>query len=648
MKLSLQIKSVQIKSVRNLFIALMITVISSSSFSAAAQEKPKIGTPQPNLAKQYQVLAETGKPIYLTTDAAFEQTAWYFSDALEAIEKEQLAKNLENGLTDAFERTAAALEAEKTDAARTVLSANLAYLLTAMRLLLPESDARLKTVNSRVVSLLISPELRSVADETKLVLAAKELKKSPVLGYVEDYTQYTPRGRYAGSAEQTQYFRAVVWLGRMGFYTEPNRAAGIDEAKADALTAQGLTLLAVLPEKNAFTEFNSTITALVGASDDLTIAESNALAQKAVGKQLSALTPAEAAANSAKVREIIKKEARKPKILSTVAAEGTETPSAIRIIGQRFTPDAYVFQNLTFAQIQDFNGKGKEPFTMSVTAQGRKVRGVPRVFDVMSALGSAAADAEIKTGGDDLYNNFNAQSEKIRSEMHALLGVNNFTNLYLTAIKENSISQSGVKTSDELQKRIRLNSGIGGYVLLRRELAAYAKQSYTNVARGLGKETEPRRSAPPIFVQPAPKVFDALKKAVEAIAAASAAKSLAERGQRLAQSLQTLSAAANGEQLEAAKSAEIWKIIDDWATSSKQSAVIADVHTDLNSKQVLEIAVGEPQIIEVSVGSQKAAAAVFTAYEFRQPFDQRLTDDAWRKMLKDVNHKAKFRLFVLQ
>jgi hypothetical protein len=67
-------------------------------------------------------------------------------------------------------------------------------------------------------------------------------------------------------------------------------------------------------------------------------------------------------------------------------------------------------------------------------------------------------------------------------------------------------------------------------------------------------------------------------------------------------------------------------------------AVIADIHTDPNSGQVLEEAVGFPSIIyvKVSIGGkdQIVRGPVFSYYEFRQPMSDRLTDEGWQQMLQ--------------
>ena len=66
-------------------------------------------------------------------------------------------------------------------------------------------------------------------------------------------------------------------------------------------------------------------------------------------------------------------------------------------------------------------------------------------------------------------------------------------------------------------------------------------------------------------------------------------------------------------------------------------AVIADVHTDSNSGQVLEEAVGKPYELYVIVPIEGiltlVQGAAFSYYEFKQPMADRLTDEAWQSML---------------
>jgi hypothetical protein len=71
---------------------------------------------------------------------------------------------------------------------------------------------------------------------------------------------------------------------------------------------------------------------------------------------------------------------------------------------------------------------------------------------------------------------------------------------------------------------------------------------------------------------------------------------------------------------------------------AQQAAIAADVHTDLNTGQVLEEALGKFNVLIIvyadSNGTLYAGAGpVYNYFEFKQPMDQRLSDEMWRQML---------------
>jgi hypothetical protein len=66
-------------------------------------------------------------------------------------------------------------------------------------------------------------------------------------------------------------------------------------------------------------------------------------------------------------------------------------------------------------------------------------------------------------------------------------------------------------------------------------------------------------------------------------------------------------------------------------------AVVADVHTDANSAQALEEAVGRPLLLTITLPSNDGPVsfqgAAFSYFEFKQPMDDRLTDESWQARL---------------
>jgi hypothetical protein len=72
---------------------------------------------------------------------------------------------------------------------------------------------------------------------------------------------------------------------------------------------------------------------------------------------------------------------------------------------------------------------------------------------------------------------------------------------------------------------------------------------------------------------------------------------------------------------------------------TRKTTVIADVHTDTNTNQVLEEGVGYVNLILVAYPLSEdhlmiGIGPTLTYYEFKQPMLNRLTDEEWRKMLK--------------
>jgi hypothetical protein len=59
--------------------------------------------------------------------------------------------------------------------------------------------------------------------------------------------------------------------------------------------------------------------------------------------------------------------------------------------------------------------------------------------------------------------------------------------------------------------------------------------------------------------------------------------------------------------------------------------LVADVHTDVNSGQVLEVAIGYPLEIYVKGKGKTYRGAMFSYYEFKQPMKERMTDKDWQE-----------------
>jgi len=83
---------------------------------------------------------------------------------------------------------------------------------------------------------------------------------------------------------------------------------------------------------------------------------------------------------------------------------------------------------------------------------------------------------------------------------------------------------------------------------------------------------------------------------------------------------------------------ELNGVIADVPDKSKKTTIIVDVHTDQNTKQVLEEGVGYVKLMVVAYKVPDGriligAGPVMTYFEFKQPMKDRLTDEKWRDLL---------------
>ncbi|GEM_PF-4418387 len=81
-------------------------------------------------------------------------------------------------------------------------------------------------------------------------------------------------------------------------------------------------------------------------------------------------------------------------------------------------------------------------------------------------------------------------------------------------------------------------------------------------------------------------------------------------------------------------------VIADVDEKAKKTTIVADVHTDQNTKQVLEEGVGYVKLMIVAYKVPDGrilmgAGPVMSYYEFKHPMEDRLTDEKWRKLLAE-------------
>jgi hypothetical protein len=596
-------------------------------------------------------------PIFVTTDAMLHTFHILYDYALRALEVERFADDLDRLNKALVAETERQIAASERDSVRAILRKNLAFFSVAAVL----KDEAFSIPPS--VSDLVQAELTLIeAHEGFAPSPIFSLQVPVVLDYMEDYSQYVPRGHYTRNETLATYFKAMMWYGRMAFRVEPDsvgalKEKGIEETYQAILIVQALCGLTVdgRPALEVWRSMYDPTVFFVGKSDDLHVGDYRTLIAQIYGADWQSLSP-DALYDRDKLLAFIEeaKKLRDPLINSSWVLDTQDAKKAtksFRFMGQRFIPDSYMLWQLVYT---------------NVGTQGTP-RLMPKGLDVMSVLGSERSlEHLIELYHQDVYYKYSEQMAKLKTEFETLAPEVWAQNLYwnwlyslMPLLEEKGAGYPPFMQNAAWTDR-QLNSALGSWTELRHDTILYAKQSYT-----VEVTAEPPVPSVPASqqgtVEPIPEVFGRLASLARLMK-----EGLASRGLLLDVFAEKLAAFENlqlhlkeiaEKELSNAhlshqdferivtigdvmaeiltfpkENAEAWE-----SDTDRNMALVADVHTDLNTKTVLEEAVGNPAeiyvIVEVEGRLKVTRGALFTYYEFVHPMNDRLTDEAWQEML---------------
>ncbi len=549
-------------------------------------------------------------PTFITSDSVLDAYHHIFEGVLIELETNDLsekARVMAERLMWASDAQIAGLLEDDKDLARM----NVVYFGVALRIfdttaIVPEyAEADIETIIEKIES-------------------AKGVLVVPGFHQEEDFTQYKPRGHYTRSQELTRYFKGMMWFGRITFQGKYD-----DEAQRAILIAKALK-----EDKqawNAYASMSNVIDFMVGQPDDLTAHEVLKAAEDIMGplnKSFAALF------DEAKLDELqaFLAELRPPKINSDVTTLGGPV-WGMRVFGQRYVPDSYIFQELVYSKVPD--------------------RLMPTCLDVFAVMGSQEAwDRE----AFDVYGPvFESQLVSLNNEFDSYSDQVWTQTLYwswLHTLKSIHESTRGLEGPGFMQTRAwsakELNAQAASWTQLTHDTLLYRKQSYTI-----------RLSMPTpsdiVYVEPVPQLYSRLGDMVEATQ-----KGLEELGmgsdlvfdklELYGGTLEILERVAIAEmEGTSPDSNDISSLRRYYRTIDRlnemadgedtKTILVSDVHTDPNSGMCLQEGVGPVRLMIVVIpteqGNFAATGAVFEHYEFTQPMSNRLTDEQWTAMLED-------------
>ncbi|GIW79733.1 MAG: hypothetical protein KatS3mg105_1540 [Gemmatales bacterium] len=627
-------------------------------------------------------------PIFVTTDSILHLYHVQFDSTLQDIEEREFYPEIV-ALTETLINDLAAMklpEGEEFDEAR---QKALTYFAIALKCFKPEA---------KLPAAVRQKDVEIVLDKMKKHEGFWPDPDSahqvwPLFRYAEDFSQYVPRGHYTRSDNLKKYFMGMMWLGRMTFILKGDPSYGpydqpalvsVDEANQQTLSAAIITKVMETGKladgrrvRDVWERIYAVTSFYVGLADDLGLQEYRDALTKICGAALDLARLANGKNLLQFKAELAKY--RPPAIYSGTGRQGTFDPGAgpeklvqalkksqgFRFMGQRFVPDSYMMGKLVFPTV----GPGTNPkaFTYVPTDLG-PIRGFPRGLDVMTVLGSKRANELIHELGDADYIagkkalSYDEALAALKKEYSQLSDKDWNRNLYwswLHALKP--LTQefgAGYQTfmTTEAYRNKSLNTALASWAQLRHDTILYAKQSYTMTNRGM-----PR--TPPGYVEPIPEFYARLlaltrmtnKGLAEMNVLDKAAKQRLDRFERIIERLLAIAEkelanealsredlsfvcgiAAELEQLSAAPKRGT---VSDSKKDVMKTTLIADVHTDQNSKKVLEEGTGYLDLGLFVCRRPDGSLAVYAGpvlsyYEFKHPMNDRLTDEKWREMLE--------------
>ncbi|MHC1755734.1 MAG: DUF3160 domain-containing protein [Methanosarcina sp.] len=546
---------------------------------------------------------------------------------------------------------------EVTEAARR----NVAYFAVALSLLQPKPEqieqsqrylgkaTLFDPQNAKQYSVEIPSFVKADVEAELALIEAQKGGISPIFKYYEDYSQYIPRGHYTTSEKLTNYFKAMMWHGRMSLLLRPDMitaeestakesAAEKSEKQARIRTTQALLISDHFDRDKDLRDrwdIIYDVTAFyVGFSDDLGPYEYAKALDTVFGNDRSGVS-FDNENLTALITELERYES--PKIYSgtgEVIYAGSETENktleatkGFRFMGQRYTPDSYILQKLN-----------------------------PPALNIMDLLGSKRAREHLKNLGISGDEEYKSRHLSLENEFEAFEEEDWNKNLYwaqLYALKPLLVSYpEGYPTfmQTEVWEDKQLNAALASWTELRHDTILYAKQAYF-VSAFYELEEKPVQG----YVEPVPE-FYARMLALTKMAHSGLAEMevLDEQSDKDFTTLESTlekvleisikeleNKELTDEEYEFIKSFEknIAPMLENIDEDAQSSVVVADVYTDQEGR-VLEEGTGKLDLIVVAYKQPDGrivlgAGPVMSYYEFWQPSGERLTDEEWRDMLKN-------------
>ncbi len=479
-------------------------------------------------------------------------------------------------------------------------------------------------------------EIQQLIDsEIEKINRAEDYNNNSILNRKVDYSQYIVRGHYSMSDEFADYFRAMMWYGQAGFILVDEDKADEKDARVRSLIATALLFNDTSEQIKSYTAIYDLTSLYSSYSDDLNVYDLAEMIKEVYGTQPD-LDMFRESSYDAHFDEVLNK-SRTANVISQNGESGVE----FRFMGQRYTLDAEVMQNLV------------NPLHRLESTS----------FDFFSALGNETAEKVLRENyqTNQNWSEFDDVLEQMKEKVNTFDSWND--NLYhgwLWAIKSTQVNHIDdtsmpffMQTDAWAYKS--LATGLGSFTELKHDNILYSKQVMAECGDG--------DRSPDLFhyVEPNVELYSRLLWLTE-----TTYNNINAMNQSLSKNDSYYEIEAMIELLKVCRDVSIKEIQNEEVTQEEMkiidkvggvidylnraylhrlyeycpdvsdehtSALIADIATIKG--EITEVAIGLPMDIYVlcEINGKKllTRGAVYSFYEFKN--DTRLTDEQWQNML---------------
>ncbi len=574
-------------------------------------------------------------PNFITTDSVLHTYHLYFNYLLKSLEEKELYELADSLSKSMLDKSAEQYEELKGTEWESAALRNVGFFSVAYRQLNPNGYI------PDYVEETVKTDLDAMTAHAGLAEAATYGEEEP---YLEDFSQYIPRGHYTKTEKLGKYFNALMWYGRMTF-----RLDKPDETKSSLL------IMAVLDNNEDlladWKRLYEPIGFFVGQPDDLVYYDFQPVALSVYGD----LTLENY--QSGNLENFIEKakQLRDPGVNSipvlgpaldpehASVEDRTEMVKGYRFLGQRFTIDASVFQRLIEREVES--------------------RMLPNGLDIPAAFGSDLSYKLLEDMGETGYKNYPQNMNKLVLAVGELPMTQWTENLYWgwmytlqTLLHVDYSTGYPMFMQNENWKKKELNTFLGSWSELKHDTILYAKQVYAELGGGPMIEERDDRG----YVEPNPDLYARLASLTQLtidgleqrdILSVKNKDQLSKLNDLLVQ-LRDISVKELQNETLTDEEYELIRVFGGslehfwYETFSDEekantpdllrdnpASIIADVATDPNCC-VLEVGTGhvEPIYVVFPIDGKLRVGkgGVYSYYEFSWPMSDRLTDEKWR------------------